>query len=226
LSSIKTDDEDIHIEGFYDSVEGPSRAVSRTIRQHTLDEQGRLRAWKMPQFLFGMSGAPLTSAETTLPTCNVSALTVEAMNEIGNIPTAASASMDFQLVPHQIPKDIGVLLRDHLESKGYSDVSLDLLPGGYPAAATDPDHAFIQHIAATGTQVYNAPLTCLPFGPFAVPLSLLRREPSAPVAALGCLRPDSAARAANEHAPLPDLLRHGQILIELLWSLVGAAEAI
>ena len=37
-----------------------------------------------------------------------------------------------------------------------------------------------------------------------------------PIAAVGCSRPDSASNAPNEHIPLDDLIRHGQLLIELL----------
>ena len=39
-----------------------------------------------------------------------------------------------------------------------------------------------------------------------------------PVAAVGCARPDSATNAPNEHIPLPDLIRHGQLLIELMYA--------
>jgi hypothetical protein len=44
-----------------------------------------------------------------------------------------------------------------------------------------------------------------------------------PVAAIGCARHDSAINAPNEHIPLPDLVRHGQLLIELLNACAGNA---
>jgi acetylornithine deacetylase/succinyl-diaminopimelate desuccinylase-like protein len=218
LGSIKGDDEDVRVVGFYDSVEGPSREQNQVLRRLRLDEQGRLAAWQLPQFLFGMSGPALMSAEATLPTCNLSALSADAAatnGEIGSIPSQASATLDLQLVPAQRPAEIAALVEEHLASRGFGDISCKRLPGGYgPASA--PDSLFVQQLAELGASVYGTPLTTLPMGPFALPLQLFRQALGVPVAALGCLRPNSGVRTANERAPLQDLLRHGQLLVELM----------
>jgi acetylornithine deacetylase/succinyl-diaminopimelate desuccinylase-like protein len=39
-----------------------------------------------------------------------------------------------------------------------------------------------------------------------------------PTAVVGLARPNSAICAPNERIPLPDLVRHGQLLIELLYA--------
>uniref|UniRef100_UPI002ACED191 M20/M25/M40 family metallo-hydrolase n=1 Tax=Chloroflexus sp. TaxID=1904827 RepID=UPI002ACED191 len=91
LAALKGDDEDVRIEGFYDAVEGPSRTDNAAIRQLQLATAARRQAWQIEQFLFGIDGAALSRTEVTLPTCNVSALTVEPSGDTPAIPALASA---------------------------------------------------------------------------------------------------------------------------------------
>jgi acetylornithine deacetylase/succinyl-diaminopimelate desuccinylase-like protein len=133
------------------------------------------------------------------------------------IPTAATARVDFQLVPRQHPQAVADLLRAHLDSKGLADIEVERLPGGYPAAHTPHDHPFIQKLQRAAEQLYTGPPMLLPQGPFALPLFFFAESVGVPVAALGCARPDSATAAPNEHIPLPDLIRHGQALIDLMY---------
>jgi acetylornithine deacetylase/succinyl-diaminopimelate desuccinylase-like protein len=223
LGCIKGEDEDIRIEGFYDSVEGPSRDVSRSLRATPLDEAGRLAAWGLSQFLFGLSGSALTSAEVTLPTCNLASLSVEPAGVAGGIPTCASAQLDFQLVPAQRPDAVAALMAQHLQSNGFGDVACSFPPGGYEAALGSADSPLAGALVRAGADVFGAPPTVLPLGPFSVPLALLRPASHTPVASLGCARPTSGVHHANEHIPLVDLLSHGQLLIALLGALAEAS---
>jgi acetylornithine deacetylase/succinyl-diaminopimelate desuccinylase-like protein len=221
LGQIKSDQEEVLITGFYDDVEGPSRTENQALRNVTLDEAGRTTDWGLSQFLFGMEGVTLVRTEATMPTCNVAALTTEPTGDFNGIPVSASARVDFQLVPRQRPQAILELLRAHLDSKEMSDIAVERLPGGYPAAHSTFEHLFIQQLSAAGQPVYNAPLLPLPHGPFAQPLFFFAESFDIPIAAVGCARHDSAINAPNEHILLPDLVRHGQLLIELLETCAG-----
>ncbi|HWQ14112.1 MAG TPA: M20/M25/M40 family metallo-hydrolase [Roseiflexaceae bacterium] len=218
LGQIKSDQEEILIGGFYDAIEGPTRAENQALRRAVVDEAGRTAAWGISQFLFGMSHAALVQAEVTLPTCNVTSLAAEPASDLMAIPTSASARLDFQLVPRQLPQQIAALLDEHLAAKGMADVVAERLPGGYPAASTPFDHPFLQLVSDVGRHVYGAPLTLLPRGPFALPLFFFAESFGMPVATVGCGRPDSGANGPNEHILLPDLVRHGQLLIELVYA--------
>jgi acetylornithine deacetylase/succinyl-diaminopimelate desuccinylase-like protein len=220
LGQIKSDQEEVLIEGFYDDVEGPSRSENQALRNLCMDEAGRMAAWGIPQFLFGLDGAALVRTEATLPTCNITKVTVEPLSDLPIIPVTATARVDFQLVPRQHPRAINDLLSAHLASKGLDDLIVERLPGGYPATHTAFEHDFIQRIVEAGRQLYNAPLPLLPQGPFAQPLFFFAEAFGIPVASVGCARPDSAATAPNEHIPLSDLVRHGQLLIELFYACV------
>lgn len=216
LAAIKGEDEDIRISGFYDSVDGPSREENALLRQLRLDERGRLAAWGASEFLFGMHGAPLVRAEATLPTCNLSAIKTLPDVRLAQLPAGASAMLDFHLVPNQQPAEIARLIRAYLDEKGFSDVMLEVLPGGYPAARTPPDHAFVRQVAAAGASIYGVLLPVAPSGAFALPLQLFASAHPMPCVSVGIARPDSAPFGVDEHIPLDDLVSHGQFLIEVL----------
>lgn len=216
LGHIKSEQEEVLIGGFYDDMEVPSRAVNQTLRSTAVDEQGRLTAWGIKQFLFTMGGSALVQAETTMPTCNIASLTVEPSTDLAVIPTSASARIEFQLVPAQRPDVIADLLRAHLQSKGLDDIAIERLPGSYSAIHTPFEHPFVQQVSTLGQQIYDGSLTLLPQGPFAQPLSLFAELLGIPVSVVGCARPDSAIAAPNEHLPFDDLVRQGHFLAELL----------
>jgi acetylornithine deacetylase/succinyl-diaminopimelate desuccinylase-like protein len=222
LGQIKSDQEEILINNFYDDVEGPSRAENQALRAVALDEAGRTAGWGLEQFLFAMEGVTLVRTEATMPTCNLASLTTEPGGDFNGIPTFASARLDFQLVPRQHPQAIADLLRDHLAAKLLADISVERLPGGYPAVHTVIEHPFVQQVSDVGRHVYSAPLPLLPHGPFAQPLFFFAEAFGIPVVAVGCARHDSAINAPNEHIQLPDLVRHGQLLIELLDACAGS----
>jgi acetylornithine deacetylase/succinyl-diaminopimelate desuccinylase-like protein len=223
LASIKGDDEDIRINGFYDKVEGPTREENALLRELKLDERGRLAAWGASEYLFGMSGVSLVRAEVTLPTCNLSAIQSDPQGDLPQLPASASAVVDFQLVPRQEPAEIVALLRAHLDERGYADVALEVLPGGFPPARTAPGAPFIRQIVVAAAAALGSVLPVVPAGPFALPLQPFAAALDAPVAAVGVARPDSSPYGPDEHIPLDDLTRHGQLLIELLLTFAESA---
>ncbi len=216
LTQIKSDQEEILINGFYDTIDGPGRGESKALRAVTFDEEARTLAWDLPQFLFAMNDAAIVQAEATLPTCNITAITAEPVSDLALIPTAANARIDFQLVPRQYPQAVFDLLYSHLAEKGLADIQLERLPGGYPGAATSLDDRFVGLASEAGNPVFGSALTILPRGPFTQPLALFNQAFGAPTATIGFARPDSATFAANERIPFSDLINHGQHLIEIM----------
>ena len=216
LSEIKGEDEDIRIDGFYDTVEGPTRAENLRMRQLQIDELGRIANWQIHEFLFGMSGNALLSAEVTLPTCHLAAFSTDSTNDLAVMPSMANAILEFQLVPKQKPEEIATLLSNHLRARNFGDVEVEMLPGYYPPAHTPFDHPALQTLAACGEPVFGAALSQLPSGPFAIPLQLFSEHLQLPVASVGLAQFHSAIFGPDEHVPLEGLLRHGQLLSEFL----------
>jgi acetylornithine deacetylase/succinyl-diaminopimelate desuccinylase-like protein len=224
LGHLKSDLEEVLINGFYDDVEGPSRSENQALRSVTLDEAGRRKAWGLDHFLFGMENVTLVRTEATMPTCNITSITTEPSGDFQAIPTSASARLDFQLVPNQRPEVILELLREHLLSKEMTDVVVERLPGGYPSARSSFEHPFVALLCNVGQYVYNAPLALLPYGPFTLPLHFFAEAFQIPTVAVACARYDSSTNGPNEHILLPDLVRHGQLLIELIEACAGESQ--
>lgn len=214
LTNIKGDDEEIKINGFYDSVEGPNRSDNATLRRIRFDEEGRKAAWGVKEFLFGMSGAALAQSEVTLPTCNLTAFISGPDLDLPGVPSLATAHLDFQLVPHQKPMAIMALLDNHLRANNMGDILLHALPGGYPAYQCGSSHPFVEMVAAAGTHAYEEPLIALLLAPTTQPVALLAA--GGPVAMIGFARHDNNVRSANEHLPFTDLTQHSNHLIALL----------
>ncbi len=218
LTGLKSEDEDILITGFYDPVDGPSRAELSALRATRLDEQARLEAWGMRDFLFGMRGMALARAEAALPTCNLSHLQSWPEGDLACLPLRAEATLDFQLVPRQDPATVVALLREHLVERGFGDLLVERLPGGYSPARTAPDHPFVGQVVTAGSEVFGAPLSVVPAGPFSLPLQIFVDSLACPVVSLFGAPPTSAVYGPDEHLALDHLVRHGHLLQALLRS--------
>jgi acetylornithine deacetylase/succinyl-diaminopimelate desuccinylase-like protein len=155
-------------------------------------------------------------AEATLPTCNLSAITCDPAGDAARIPASAEATLDFQLVPNQQPEAIFAQLQAHLAERGFADIAVERLPGGYPPAFTPHDAPFISLVSEAGAAVYGAPLSTVPAGPLALPLQMFIERFGLVAASVGIARPDSAIHGPDERVPIDDLSRHAQLLGEVL----------
>ncbi|NJL33629.1 MAG: peptidase dimerization domain-containing protein [Chloroflexaceae bacterium] len=223
LDHIKGEDEDIRVAGFYDNINGPAARRARTAARSPHQRRRTASSVGHPRFLFGMRGSSLLRSEVTLPTCNISAFSVEPTTNSTFIPTAASAQIDFQLVPEQNPVTIMELIRGHLVEKGFTDITVEELPGAYHPVRSPLDHPAFQRLVAVGERVHGTPLPALPLGTFAQPLHAISDILEMPVVTLALARHNSLIYGPNEHLPVDDLVRHSQSLSEYLIATAASA---
>ncbi|HEX6293102.1 MAG TPA: M20/M25/M40 family metallo-hydrolase [Herpetosiphonaceae bacterium] len=210
LSSIKSEFEEILIEGFYDEIVPPSRQALNAVQRLDVGDQARRDAWGVSQFLAGVSGAMLARTETFSPTCNISSLSVGG-GSVPSIPQRASAELQFQLVHDLQPARLLELLKAHMETRGFTNLRVTQLPGAYgPVQSAElPFDA-----AQAAAPIYGQPAHVLPLAPFAAPAAVL--APDAPLISCGLERPTSSLFGPDEHVPLDDLTAHTRLLIELI----------
>jgi acetylornithine deacetylase/succinyl-diaminopimelate desuccinylase-like protein len=210
LSSIKSEFEEILIEGFYDEINPPSRQALSTVQGLDVGDQARRDAWGVNQFVANVGGAMLTRTETFSPSCNISQFNISG-SSVPAIPQQASATVQFQLVPDLQPARLFELLQSHIQTRGYNDLRLTQLPGAYaPAQSTELPFDAAQAAATT----YGQPAHVLPLAPFAAPAALI--TPGAPLISCGLERPTSALFGPDEHVPLDDMIAHTQLVIDLI----------
>ncbi len=218
LNSLKDTDEHILIPGFYDNIRPPS-ARDRELFSKLPDPSGDYKErFGVPYFLKGLTGGVDMEMEGVFsPTCTICGLTsgYQGPGSKTVLPARASAKVDFRLVPDQDPTDILRKLRTHLDSQGFSDVTITDL-GGDHAARTDPDDPFIQLVQRTSGEVFDKPMLLVPMNGGSGPSYPFVHDLGLPVAMAGLGHPDGKAHAPNENIRIDLYLKHAKHMARIL----------
>jgi acetylornithine deacetylase/succinyl-diaminopimelate desuccinylase-like protein len=129
LGTIRSADGAITIDHFFDDVR-PATAVELAAMQ-TLPWDGAhlLRESGQREFVGGVAGVEALTRLYLTPSCNLTGLEggyVRPMRK-SVVSNFAAAEIDFRTVPHQRGERIAQLLRDHLQRRGFSDLSVELM---------------------------------------------------------------------------------------------------
>ena len=153
-----------------------------------------------------------------MPSCTICGLTAgyQGAGSKTVLPAAASAKVDFRLVPDQEPEDILAKLRRHLDSQGFADVKIDYLGGERPAR-TDPDESFVRLVVDTAREIYGTEMIVQPIIGGSGPSYPFVHDLHLPVATAGVGYPGSRSHAPNENVRLDNFragIRHTARIIE------------
>ncbi len=209
LATLRTPEGHVRIPGFYDAVLKPSEAQLAAIAdQPNMDAELR-EAYKVDQFVDGLSGAALSERLAFTPTCNLAGL-VSGYTGQGSktvLPARAMAKIDFRLVPDQDPQDIVVKLKTHLKAEGYDDISVTVFGSAEPVV-TAIDEPLVQRMIRIAEGYNGKKPSINPIAGGTLPLlGALRRYVGVP----GLSVPGNptywanGAHAPNEHIRLDDL---------------------
>jgi acetylornithine deacetylase/succinyl-diaminopimelate desuccinylase-like protein len=210
LNTLKGPDERIRIPGFYD---GARRATARDIELLAAipDQCGDyLERYGLAGFLLGMTGGvELKRAQVFEPTCTICGLSsgYEGPGAKTVLPAAATAKVDFRLVPDQMPADILAKLRAHLDSEGFADIQIIEL-GSEPPARVDPDHPFLRLVVETARGIYEHEMLVDPMSGGSGPIHAFIEHLGVPIATPGIGHPGARIHAPNENIRL-DLFEKG-----------------
>jgi acetylornithine deacetylase/succinyl-diaminopimelate desuccinylase-like protein len=137
-----------------------------------------------------------------------------------SIPTEASASIDFRLVPNQTPEKVRIRLEDHLRKQGYAivgetpDLETRLKTprlvrlrwgSGYPAARTAMDLPVSRAVARVIEDATGSPIVQLPTLGGSVPMYLFVDNLKTPTVGIPIVNHDNNQHAANENLRLQNL---------------------
>lgn len=208
LSTLKNQNEDILIEGFYEHVRPPTEAELEAVRRMPSEEEKTRANLGLSGFLLGLTGFDLRVRNLFSPTCTICGLwsgyTGEGSKTV--LPSVARAKIDFRLVPDMDPADILAKLRRHLDKHGFSDVVIKPLDTGERAWRTPLDHPFVEIVADAARQAYNKEPVISPTMGGSGPMYPFGAYLGVPIASAGTGNPDSRGHAPNENIRLQDFV--------------------
>ena len=205
LRSIRNEEDQITIPGFYDAVREPTDDDEAMLRTMPFDEDGYRAQLGLDSFINELTEQPLLRKHIFQPTANIcgiwSGYTGEGLKTV--LPHKAKAKMDFRLVPDQDPHELFQRLRTHLDDQGYDDVKVTLLAAEHPARTSLSD-PFAAMVVDSFTDVYEQEPVVYPIVPGTGPMYVLCQRYGIPAVSLGVGNADSRNHAPNENVHLED----------------------
>ena len=219
LASMRDDDGRITIAGFADDVRPISAAERSALGAMPMIDTTLRRALRL-----GATEANNAAlAERIMqPALNIRGIRVGAVRELAAnaIPTEASASIDFRLVPNQKPERVRELVEAHLRSRGYHVVhetpdSATRLAhprivrteweGGYAATRASMDIPFSRALVAAASSGAPVPPLAVPTLGGSLPTSTFEQVLGVPLVILPIANYDNNQHAANENLRFQNL---------------------
>lgn len=209
LNTLKNEDEEILIDGFYDDVTPVTDDELEFIDKVPFDEKTVLEDRGLSNFLKNVSGSELKQKLFLEPTCTIcgieSGYTDEGSKTV--LPSTATVKLDFRLAAGQSPDKIESLLRKHLDKHGFEDIEIHALNGIEPHR-TDVNDPLVQAAIKSAEEVYGQPPTTIINAAGSSPMyKLLRKEPTnIPGVQIGVANKDSRPHAPNENIYIEDYI--------------------
>ncbi len=186
ISSLKNLQEDILIEGFYDTIVPPDNELTGILDDLPTQNSPFVQQWGIAQPLLGLHGSSFHYAHRLIPTCTIMHITHKP-SHTQSLPIQASALLLFHLVPGQDPADIFQKLCHHLQTQGFDDVHAHIQQA-YSPFVQDRHHTFVRAVEEAHISAYNngsvhssnAPVL-LPLSAGSYPIEILRKAFDLPV---------------------------------------------
>jgi len=207
LTTLRSPDGTITVDGFLDDIVAPTEAELAHLRTLPFEEDEIKRIYGVGQFVGGLSGFAAQVADTFQPTCNISGIT-SGWTDPGVktiTPAEASAKVDLRLIPNQDPARIADRLRAHLDRRGFTDVAMIVHRGEHPywTPISDP---IVDAAERAHQGVFDEPpLRWFSMGGTA-PMHQVCAPHRLPMVSLGASDPEVRIHAPNESYSL-DLMR-------------------
>jgi acetylornithine deacetylase/succinyl-diaminopimelate desuccinylase-like protein len=226
LSTLKTPDGDIVIDGFMEEVAPLSNADMQLLEQIPFAEEELKNAHGVREFVAGATGAELKRRHFFGPTCTICGLTAGYSGPGSKtvLPAVASAKLDFRLVPDLTPEKVGELLRAHLDRRGFADVEIVPFHGEMPARSPS-DTAVAKASVAAARETYGTDPVVYPLMAGSGPMYQLCQRLGIPATGFGSGNATSRAHGPNENVALVDYEDHIRCFARFLHLFAGRALA-
>ena len=208
LASMKDENENILVNGFYDDVLDLTEVEDALVEKiKPYNGADRLAKFELRKFLLDLDDNQLPRRHLTNPTFNVAGFDAGYTGE--GVKTIVSgrgrAKIDCRLVPNQDPKKIRDCVQDHLIKYGFDDIKVELLFSSYPAKS-DSEAEVVKACNKASNRLYGEDAEINPFGSGSTPCYIVLRNLGIPLASTGVGRITSRTHSANENLKIEHLI--------------------
>ncbi|MEO7714053.1 MAG: M20/M25/M40 family metallo-hydrolase [Gemmatimonadaceae bacterium] len=221
IASLRDMEGRILVSGFYDDVRPISAAERRALRTVPSVDAALRRELGLGTGATEGRGA-LLAERIMEPALNVRSLHAGPVGAAANaIPTEATASIDFRLVPDQRPARIRTLIEAHARRRGFTvlhaapDSATRMTGGrllrfdwgseGYPGQRTRPDTPLARAVVRAVSEGLGVSVIEVPTLGGSLPTALFADVLRAPLVVVPIANHDNNQHAANEHLRLQNL---------------------
>lgn len=206
LSTLKTPDDRITVDGLMDHVFTPTAEQIAQLRAIPFEEDRMKRDLEIESFNRGLTGLDLLRKHLYEPTCTIQGL-LSGYTGVGLkavSPCEAMAKIEFRLVPNLEPELVIRLLREHLDRRGFADIEIISHAELSPAQASPSAEIARAAIGATA-EIDGAEPIVYPWMAGSGPMSFFSADLGLPVVGAGSLWwHDARAHAPNESIRIAD----------------------
>ena len=205
IASLRDQDMNVKIDGFYDKVVKPTDADRRMMASIDPEVEKRRQLVGFETLVRDPKPEQVVEQMLFLPTCNVAGIAsgYQGPGSKTVLPAEAMAKLDFRLIPDQDPDDVLARLRKHLDAHGFDKVEIVAGEGEKPARS-DPSSAIARTVIDAVREMHGEPVLW-PFMPATGPLHPIIAELGVPtVLPVGVGRPDNRIHAPNENIHAED----------------------
>jgi acetylornithine deacetylase/succinyl-diaminopimelate desuccinylase-like protein len=223
LASLRDQDMNIKIEGFYDKVVKPTEADRRMMAAIDPEVEKRRKLVGFEKLVRDPKPEQVIEQMLFLPTCNIAGITTgyQGPGSKTVLPAEAKAKLDFRLIPNQDPGEVRELLRKHLDRHGFDKVEIGDWEGEKPARS-DPGSAIARTMIECVREMHGEPVLW-PFMPATGPMHAVVSDLEVPtVLPVGVGRPDNRIHAPNENIRVEDYINTIRLMCRV-WERFGAA---
>ncbi|HEV2415407.1 MAG TPA: M20/M25/M40 family metallo-hydrolase [Candidatus Dormibacteraeota bacterium] len=223
LASLRDQNMNIRIEGFYDNVVKPTETDRRMMAGIDPEVEKRRKLVGFDRLVRDPKPDQVIEQMLFLPTCNIAGITTgyQGPGSKTVLPAEATAKLDFRLIPDQDPDQIRELLRKHLDRNGFEKVEIVAGEGEKPARS-DPNSAVGRTMIESVREMHGEPVLW-PFMPATGPMHPVVADLGVPtVLPVGVGRPDNRIHAPNENIHGADYINAIRLMCRV-WERFGAS---
>ena len=222
LASLRDQEMNIRIAGFYDKVVKPTEADRQMMAKIDPEVDKRKKLVGFDRLVRDPRPEAVIEQMLFTPTCNIAGVTTgyQGPGSKTVLPAEATAKLDFRLIPNQDPADVVSQLRKHLDSHGFEKVEIEWSDGEKPARS-DPDSAVGRTMIDCVRELHGEPILW-PFMAATGPMHPVVADLGIPtVLPVGVGRPDNRIHAPNENIHAADYVNAVRLMCRV-WERFGA----